>query len=210
MHRSKLKTTILARMAPVLSLLFVQASATAADQVVEMQTTKGPIFMRIFYGLVPYTASNFLDLVEQGFYNGLTFHRVENWCIQGGDPNGNGTGHYIDPNTGQPKFLRLEVNRSLSHNAAGTVAMARSNNPDSASCQFYILKSPMQQLDGKYAIFGRVLNGMQAVYAIRPGDRILSARILPPPGANTSQEQNAQPTAPAESGPAPRPVEPGF
>ncbi len=185
-----------------------QSRAQGSDQFVLLQTTKGPITMRIFVSMVPNTAGNFLDLVEQGFYNGLSWHRVENWVIQGGDPNGNGSGHYMDPSTGQPKFLRLEINRNLGHNQAGMVAMARSNDPNSASCQFYILKSPMPQLNGKYAVFGRVTNGMQTVYNIRPGDRILSATILQPNNSSSSAQSSgappagepARPTKPAESG----------
>jgi peptidyl-prolyl cis-trans isomerase B (cyclophilin B) len=150
----------------------------AGDQIVLMQTSRGPIRMRIFYSVLPYTAGNFLDLVDSGFYNGLTFHRVENWVVQGGDPNGNGSGHATDPNTGQVKFLRFECNPKLNHNQAGMVAMARSANINSASCQFYILKSPMPQLNGKYSVFGRVVGGMDAVYAMRPGDRIISAAVL--------------------------------
>ena len=186
------------------------ALAQGSDQFVLLQTTKGPITIRVFYSMVPYTSGNFLDLVEQGFYNGLSFHRVENWVVQGGDPNGNGSGHYTDPATGQPKFLRLEINRNLGHNQAGMVAMARSADPNSASCQFYILKSPMPQLNGKYAVFGRVTNGMQAVYNMRPGDRITSATILQPSnnsappaqssGSGESPVEPARPSKPAESG----------
>jgi peptidyl-prolyl cis-trans isomerase B (cyclophilin B) len=159
------------------------------DQIVVMQTTKGPIRMRIFYSLVPYTAGNFLELVESGFYNGLSFHRVESWVVQGGDPTGTGNGNFVDPDTHQPKFLRLEIHPRLNHNQAGAVAMARSQSPNSASCQFYITKYPMPQLNGKYAVFGRVLSGMEAVQAMRPGDRIISATILPqdnPPAENSA------------------------
>lgn len=199
----------------VLSFLITslcQTSTLAADQIVELQTDKGPILMRIFYSIVPYTAGHFLDLVDQGFYNGLIFHRVENWCIQGGDPNGNGTGNYVDRNTGQTKFLKLEINRALNHNMAGTVAMARSQNPNSASCQFYILKAPMPQLNGNYAVFGRVINGMSTVMAIRPGDRILSARIAQSQNSNPPQtkETNTKSEGFEGSGKAPRTVEPGF
>lgn len=149
----------------------------AGDQMVMMQTTKGPILMRIFYSIVPYTAGNFLDLVGQGFYDGLSFHRIENWCVQGGDPNGNGSGNYVDPATGRPRFINLEINNKLGHGVAGMVAMARSNNKNSASCQFYILKSPMPGLNGQYAVFGKVVNGMNTVYALQRGDRILSAQV---------------------------------
>lgn len=189
-----------------------QANSAGRDQIVRLQTTKGPIVMRIFYSIVPYTAGNFLDLVDSGFYNGLTWHRVENWVIQGGDPNGDGTGNATDPNTGGPKYLRLEVNGNLNHNSAGMVAMARSNDPNSASCQFYILKSPMPQLNGKYAVFGRVVDGMNAVYAIRRGDRIVSAEILQQnDGGGQSQQapENQQPPPDRNGGPV-KPQESGF
>lgn len=148
------------------------------DPVVRIDTTKGPIFIRVFRSQVPLTSNNFLDIVSRGFYGGKIFHRIENWCIQGGDPNGNGTGAFIDPSTGQPRFIPLEINRNFRHNGPGVVAMARSSSPNSASCQFYILKCPMFQLDGKYAIFGRVVQGMEAVYAMRRGDMIQAATIV--------------------------------
>lgn len=154
--------------------------AQGGDPVVVLQTTKGPIAMRIFQSVVPYTAGNFLDLVSRGFYNGLTFHRVESWVIQGGDPNGNGTGLFYDG--GQPRYLRLETNRMLQHNAPGVVAMAHGKSPNSGSCQFYITKKPMPALNGSYSIFGGVVQGMEVVYNIQPGDRILSAEIVGGPG----------------------------
>lgn len=161
----------------------------SADPVVRLDTSKGPIFIRVFVNMVPTTANNFLDLVSRGFYSGKIFHRIENWCIQGGDPNGNGTGNFIDPNSGAPRFIPLEINRNLRHNGAGVVAMARMSNPNSASCQFYITKSAMGQLDGKYAIFGRVVGGIQSVYAMRRGDTIMNAQIVPA----EAMQQNARP-----------------
>jgi cyclophilin family peptidyl-prolyl cis-trans isomerase len=158
------------------------AAAQAQGPFVVLQTTKGPIVMKIFYNYVPNTAGNFLDLVSRGFYNGLTFHRVEGWVIQGGDPNGNGTGDFIDPATGRPRYLMLETNRFLKHNAPGVVAMAHAKNPNSGSCQFYITKKAMPALDGQYSIFGGVVKGMEVVYAIQPGDRIISAEIIQPAG----------------------------
>ncbi len=155
-----------------------KVGAQGGDPIVMLQTTKGPIVMRIYYGLVPTTAGSFLDLVNRGFYNGLTFHRVEGWVIQGGDPNGNGSGVFMDPNTGQPRYLRLESSPRLRHNAAGVVAMAHGKSPNSNSCQFYITKKPSPALDGQYSIFGGVLQGMETVYAIQPGDRILNAQIM--------------------------------
>lgn len=154
------------------------ARSQGADQFVSMNTTKGRIVIRVFRSIVPYTADNFLDLVSRGFYDGLTFHRVENWVAQGGDPLGNGTGNFVDPDTGKPRLLRLEVNQRLGHNQPGMVAMARNANPNSASCQFYFLKKPMPQLNGQYAVFGRVVQGMNSVYALQIGDRILGATVI--------------------------------
>lgn len=154
------------------------AMAQGSDPIVMLQTTRGNIVIRVYRGLVPYTAGNFLDLVSRGFYNGLTFHRIETWCIQGGDPNGNGTGDFVDPQTGQTRYLNLEISPALHHNAAGVVAMARSQNPNSASCQFYITKSPVPQLDRQYAIFGGVVDGINVVRSIGRGDRIISAQII--------------------------------
>ncbi len=156
------------------------------DQYVLMQTTRGPIMIRVYYSVVPYTAGNFLDLVDRGFYDGLIFHRVEPQLIQGGDPNGNGTGDFIDPESGRRRNIKLQIDRRLSHNQAGMVAMARSSDRDSASCQFYILKRAMPQFDGQYAVFGRVVRGLGSVNAMGRGDRIISARIVDPQGGSSS------------------------
>jgi cyclophilin family peptidyl-prolyl cis-trans isomerase len=166
----------------VLAVAFCIAPASAqggGDQMVALETTKGRIVIRVFYSIMPYTAGRFLDLVDNGFYNGLTFHRIENWVIQGGDPTGNGTGVLMD-NQGRPQYLHFESNPALNHNAAGAVAMARSKDPNSASCQFYITKAPMPGLNGAYAVFGRVVSGANAVMNMQRGDRIISATILQP------------------------------
>lgn len=155
------------------------AFSQSADPIVVLQTTRGEIAIRVYRSFAPRTAANFLDLVSRGFYNGLTFHRIESWCIQGGDPNGNGTGDFIDPQSGQARYVPLEVTSQLHHNAPGVVAMARqANNPNSGSCQFYITKAAMRGLDGQYGIFGGVVGGMNTVYNMGRGDRILSAQIV--------------------------------
>jgi len=193
------KRLVFAIMSLALFAFAFLASASNAQQsnpVVQMQTTKGPLAIEVFINQAPNTAQNFLDLVSRGFYNGLTFHRIENWCIQGGDPAGNGTGNFTDPSSGQPRFINLEINRQLRHKP-GVVAMARSNSPNSASCQFYITKVEMPQLDGQYAIFGRVANGMagmHTVYAMEMGDRIISAKIA---GAEGSSDGPPRQSAPA-------------
>jgi cyclophilin family peptidyl-prolyl cis-trans isomerase len=182
-------------------LLFVCAfsanavNAQPSNPIVQMQTTKGPIAIEVFINQAPNTAQNFLDLVSRGFYNGLSFHRIETWCIQGGDPAGNGTGNFTDPATGQPRFINLEISQQLRHKP-GVVAMARSNSPNSASCQFYILKAQMPQLDGQYAIFGRVANGMagmHTVYAMEMGDRIISANIAGGEGSSNGAPRQSAP-----------------
>ena len=147
-----------------------------SDPVVVLDTSKGQIKIQLFLKDVPITAGNFLDLVNRGFYNGLTFHRYEpGFVIQGGDPKGNGTGGFVDPATNKERRIPLEVKPHLKHDSAGVVAMARSNNPDSASCQFYITLGPASFLDMQYAVFGKVIDGMPAVEQIRKGDKINKA-----------------------------------
>jgi peptidyl-prolyl cis-trans isomerase B (cyclophilin B) len=154
-------------------------SAQQRDPVAVMTTSKGVVVMRLFSKYAPKTVSNFVDLAQKGFYNGLTFHRVEpGFIVQGGCPRGDGTGSYIDPNTNKPRYIQLEVSQNLSHNAPGVVAMARfGKDPNSASCQFYITLAPAPTLDGKYAIFGGVIKGMDVVKSIAIGDKIVSMRI---------------------------------
>lgn len=181
---------------PLLVVIFAHANPTPAyagqDPVVLMSTTKGTIAIRVFAGMVPRTANNFLDLVNRGYYNGKIFHRVENWLIQGGCPFGNGQGNFVDPDTGQVRYVPLEINRNLGHGQAGMVAMARSANPNSASCQFYILKKGMPQLNGQYAVFGMVVGGLQNVYRIGIGDQIISAQIATNENhRNNEQSQNS-------------------
>ena len=183
-------------------------SQSNSDPIVVMQTSRGTIAMQVFVNSAPNTARNFLDLVQRGFYNGLTFHRIENWCIQGGDPNGNGSGNFVDPNTGQVRYLNLEINPSLGHNSPGVLAMARSNNPNSASCQFYITKAAMPQLNGQYAIFGHVVDGMQTVNNMGRGDRIISAQIVDQGSSSgSSSSSSSSPSRSRSSGP---PKDSGF
>jgi peptidyl-prolyl cis-trans isomerase B (cyclophilin B) len=153
------------------------------DPIAVIETDKGNITIRLFRKLAPITCENFIDLVTKGFYNGLTFHRVEpGFCIQGGDPNGTGTGLYIPPGTGQPRFVPLEVSPQLRHNAPGVVAMARfGTSPNTASCQFYITLAPKPNLDNQYGIFGGVLTGMDVVNSIAKGDHIKSISVQESP-----------------------------
>ena len=137
-----------------------------------METNQGTIKFILYEKEAPITTANFIELAEQGFYNGLTFHRVEpGFVIQGGDPRGNGTG-------GSGKNIKLEISPNLKHGEAGAVAMARSQHPDSASSQFYITLAPTPFLDGNYAVFGRVTEGLDVVRQIRVGDQMNSVRIV--------------------------------
>jgi peptidyl-prolyl cis-trans isomerase B (cyclophilin B) len=137
-----------------------------------IETDKGTIKFTLYEQEAPITTANFVGLAEQGFYDGLIFHRVEpGFVIQGGDPHGNGTG-------GSGKNIRLEVSPQLKHGEAGAVAMARAQHPDSASSQFYITLAPTPFLDGQYAVFGRVTAGLEVVQQIRPGDKMSSVRIV--------------------------------
>lgn len=106
------------------------AKTTKTERVL-MKTEKGDVVLEIYPELMPVTVANFKRLVTQGFYDGLIFHRVESWVIQGGDPNGNGTG-------GPGWTIELETNPQLI-NVRGALAMARAMHPDSAGSQFYIL-----------------------------------------------------------------------
>ena len=147
---------------------------TGKNRFATIVTEKGTIKFELYEKEAPITTKNFIELAQKGFYDGLTFHRVEpDFVIQGGDPTGTGTG-------GSGKTIPLEIAPNLTHKK-GTVAMARSNNPDSASSQFYICLeiSPENAkfLDGKYAIFGQVMEGQDVVEKIAKGDKMLKVTI---------------------------------
>lgn len=144
-----------------------------ANRSAVIKTDKGDITVVLYEDLTPVTAGNFIELALKGFYDGLKFHRVEpNFVIQGGCPQGTGTG-------GSGKNIKLEINPKARHDAAGTLAMARSANPDSASSQFYITLAATPFLDDNYAVFGKVTDGLDVVQQIRVGDTMTSVTILP-------------------------------
>ncbi len=147
--------------------------SSISNPVVVLETDRGTIKIKVLKAEAPITADNFLDLVHRGFYNNLSFHRYEpGFVIQGGDPTGTGRGNFIDPETHKSRTIPLEVKSDLRHDAAGVVAMARGGDPNSASCQFYITLGPASFLDGKYAVFGRVIDGMSVVQQLRPDDKM--------------------------------------
>ncbi len=112
----------------------------------------------------PITVTNFIKLAGSGFYDGLTFHRVVNgFMIQGGDPDANGTGGSKDKIKGE--FQANGISNDIKH-VRGTISMARSSSPNSASSQFFIMQKDNLSLDGKYAAFGTVTEGIEIVDAI--------------------------------------------
>lgn len=120
----------------------------------------------------PITCENFLKLVNKGFYNGLTFHRViEDFMAQGGDPMGTGMGGSDENIKGE--FAMNGVMNTLSH-TRGVISMARSQNPNSASSQFFICYGDCTFLDGQYAAFGKVIEGMETVDDFLKIDRRMS------------------------------------
>lgn len=121
----------------------------------------GTIKLELYEDKAPITVQNFVKLVNDGFYDGLTFHRIiSGFMIQGGDPNGNGTGGSGENIKGE--FSENGVENDISH-VRGVISMARSQDNDSASSQFFIMHQKGTHLDGKYAAFGKVTEGIEIV-----------------------------------------------
>ena len=138
------------------------------NPVVTMQTAKGVVKIELYPETAPNTVNNFISLVKKKFYDGTTFHRViPEFMVQGGDPAGNGTGgpgYSIRGEFSSNRFVN-----DLRHER-GVVSMARSMNPNSAGSQFFIMVGDASYLDGEYAAFGKVTEGMEEI------DRIVSVR----------------------------------
>jgi peptidyl-prolyl cis-trans isomerase B (cyclophilin B) len=129
----------------------------------------GEIRLEFYPEDAPKTVENFVTLAKKGFYNGLNFHRVvPDFVVQGGCPKGNGTG-------GPGYQIKAEFNKQK--HVRGTLAMARSQDPDSAGSQFYICYGTTPHLDGQYTVFGRVVSGMEHVDRIKQGDKMTSIAI---------------------------------
>ncbi|MCX8094207.1 MAG: peptidylprolyl isomerase [Candidatus Goldbacteria bacterium] len=140
------------------------------EKIAVIETEKGTIKFKFFEQDAPNTVANFISLAEKHFYDGLTFHRYEpGFVIQGGCPYGNGTG-------GPGYTIKAEFNNRP--HLEGTVAMARAQDPDSAGSQFYICLAPAPFLDGKYTVFGQVIEGMDVVHKIRAGDKMKKVYII--------------------------------
>ena len=151
----------------------------AQNPVVTFEMEDGSIIKAELYPeIAPNTVNNFLSLVNKGFYNGLIFHRViEGFMIQGGCPSGTGTG---DPGYSiKGEFTQNGFKNDLKH-TKGVLSMARSMMPDSAGSQFFIMHKVSPHLDGAYAAFGKVIEGMDVVNRIAQVDTDYSDRPIEP------------------------------
>lgn len=137
---------------------------------VELNTSKGKIIIELRPDIAPKTVANFLSKWNSDYCAGKTFHRVEDWVVQGCDPNGDGTGGK----------LTLPTEVSSETFAAGSVGVARRNTPKESSndSQFFIVKKDAKSLDGEYTYFGKVISGMDVVNKISAGDQIIGASVL--------------------------------
>lgn len=133
-----------------------------ANPIVRITMDSGKtIRLELYPEIAPITVENFLDLVNKGFYNGLTFHRIiPGFMIQGGDPSGNGTGGPGYSIKGE--FKSNGVNNTVKHER-GVISMARAFDPNSAGSQFFIMHKDAPHLDGEYAAFGKVIEGLDTV-----------------------------------------------
>ena len=133
-----------------------------ANPIVRITMDSGKVIrLELYPETAPLTVENFLDLVKKGFYNGLTFHRIiSGFMIQGGDPDGNGMGGPGYSIKGE--FKSNGVDNPLKHEK-GVISMARSMDPNSAGSQFFIMHEAAPHLDGQYAAFGKVIEGLDVV-----------------------------------------------
>lgn len=148
-------------------LALASVSAALSEEAAENRYVRiavkgyGDLYAEVYPGVAPITAANFMKLVGEGFYDGLTFHRVvSGFVIQGGDPLGNGTGGSKEKITGE--FSANGIENPLKH-TRGALSMAHSADMNGASSQFFIMHADNSGLDGQYAAFGRVLSGMWIV-----------------------------------------------
>jgi peptidyl-prolyl cis-trans isomerase A (cyclophilin A) len=147
-----------------------------ANRTANVQTNQGSFTIELFDDRAPKTAQNFIDLAEKGFYDGIVFHRViEGFMIQGGDPTGTGRG-------GPGYTIPDEFHAKLQHTGEGILSMANAG-PNTGGSQFFITLAATPWLDGKHAIFGKVVEGMDVVRTIGstatgPGDRPVEEVVM--------------------------------
>lgn len=165
---------IIAAMCVVAAAVIFWPPNLGKPTVVRVETDKGAFVMHLYSKMMPITVANLVRLATDGFYDGLTFHRVEDWVVQGGDPAGDGTG-------GPGWTIQFESSRHLKHSKYA-VGMARNQlDVNSAGSQFYIVKSDADFLDGSYACFGKVVEGFEVIDQIEEGDVMISVTIVSQP-----------------------------
>ncbi|MFZ5948418.1 MAG: peptidylprolyl isomerase [Stygiobacter sp.] len=134
-------------------------------------TTKGTIELKLYPQFAPKTVNNFVFLANEGFYDGVTFHRViEDFVIQGGDPTGTGRG-------GPGYRFEDEVKNNPLKHERGVISMANAG-PNTNGSQFFITHSPQTHLNGKHTVFGKVINGLDVVDSIQQGDKMIEVKIV--------------------------------
>ena len=153
-------------------------------EVAVIKTNHGTIVFEFLPDVAPKMVQNFKDLANSGFYNGTTFHRViPRFMIQGGDPLSKDNDPDNDGTGGSPNKMPAEFTRKYSH-VRGIVSTARTSDPNSGSCQFFIMHGDNKGLDNQYTIFGRVIEGIETVDKIaavrtsKPGDRPLQNVVM--------------------------------
>ena len=152
--------------------LYTPQYKPTGKEIAVITTSKGVIRVQLAGNDAPIHVGNFVELAQKGFYNGLTFHHyVPDFVIQGGDPKGDGTG-----GPGYRIKQEYTTNPNNSHED-GALAMARSQNPDSAGSQFYFCLGAQHFLDPNYTVFGQTLEGFDTIAALRKGDTIESIVI---------------------------------
>jgi cyclophilin family peptidyl-prolyl cis-trans isomerase len=143
----------------------------AKGSLVKLETAKGNVYLDLYDDKTPVTVGSFLELVNKGFYDGLTFHRViADFMAQGGDPKGDGSG-------GPGFTIPDEADKGLKH-VRGALSMAKTSAPNTGGSQFFICYAPQTHLDGVHTVFGECVKGMDAVDKITVGDKIVKATIL--------------------------------
>jgi peptidyl-prolyl cis-trans isomerase B (cyclophilin B) len=154
----------------LLPIIALTAAAHAESMVATLETTKGVIKIELTPEKTPVTVANFVNLIQRGYYNGLTFHRViDDFMIQGGDPEGTGRG-------GPGYRFKDEFDASLKHDIPGVLSMANAG-PGTNGSQFFITHVPTPWLDGKHSVFGKVIEGQEVVNSIKQGDKIVKATV---------------------------------
>ncbi len=140
------------------------------DYTATIETDKGPIQIKLYPEHAPKTVNNFVSLARDGFYDGLTFHRViPNFMVQGGDPDGTGRG-------GPGYKFEDEVRGNPLKHETGSLSMANAG-PNTNGSQFFITHAPQPHLNGRHTVFGKVMDGQDVVDAIGQGDRMTSVTI---------------------------------